>query len=217
MSNMLAAEWKKDQIYTLADPAPWNPGELMQAADVADPRAVAAYYVWSVTRMTDSREDGLAMLKYLFADLEPFGRGFKEGGVNGGWDNYFNERLKDPEYFWLPRAYFEGADAQNGYKPARPFRLELYYNGPNTDTINRQSLDALGRLNIVYWVKSHAAGCQVNITVSKFEGSDRWYVTSGTSASGLFYDQRSAAGVSLAKQQTADDSTQEEHRAKYGG
>ena len=116
--KMLTAEWKQDQIYTLADPAPWNLSELKQAADVADPRAVAAYYVWSVTRMTDNREDGLAMMKF---------------------------------------------------------------------------------------------------TVSRFEDSDRWYVTSGASASGLFYDQRSAAGVNHAKQETTDDSTQEEHTSRYAG
>jgi hypothetical protein len=50
----------------------------------------------------------------------------------------------------------------------------------------------LGRLNIVYWVESNAAGNKVNIELSKFEGSDRFYVTKGSSSTSLFYDQRSA-------------------------
>ena len=56
------------------------------------------------------------MMKYLFADIEPYGSGFTEGGMSGkaGWDTYFNDRLKDGDYKWLPRAYFEGAQGEIG-------------------------------------------------------------------------------------------------------
>ena len=60
----------------------------------------------------------------------------------------------------------------------------------NTDTINSQTLEQLGRLNIVYYVQSNAAGFQNNIELSRFDGSDRFYVTKGTASTGLFYDQR---------------------------
>jgi len=62
---------------------------------VQDPRSVAAYWVWAVNRLVDDYSGGMAMMKYLFADIEPYGRGFTEGGVSGraGWDTYFNERL----------------------------------------------------------------------------------------------------------------------------
>ena len=218
----LKAEWKKDQVFELADPAPWNLEELKQVVDVQDPRSVAAYYVWAVSRLVDNYDDGMEMMKYLFADLEPFGRGFTEGGMSGkaGWDTYFNERLKDNDYKWLPRAYFEGAEAANGFIPKRPLKLELYYNNTNTETINAQSLEQLGRLNIVYWVQSHGAGHQVNITVSKFDGSNRFYVTSGTTPSALFYDQRAGltnAAKEIIKSQPSDTSTKEEHAARYGG
>ena len=218
----LPAEWKQDQSFRLADPAPWNLEELKKAVDVRDPRSVAAYWVWSVSRLTDNYDDGMAMMKYLFADIEVFGRGFTEGGLSGkaGWDTYFNERLGSSDYSWLPRAYFDGANAGSGFKPARPRSISLYYNNTNTETINAQTLDALGRLNIVYWVKSNAGGNQVNITLSRFEGSDRWYVTSGTSSTALFYDQRSALTpeeLALAKTTANDDSTLLEHAAAYNG
>ncbi|MBQ3404897.1 MAG: S-layer homology domain-containing protein [Oscillospiraceae bacterium] len=219
-SNQLKSEWKVDQDYTLADPAPWNLSELKQVVDVKDPRSVAAYWVWAVCRLADNYDDGMAMMKYLFADIEPYGRGYTEGGMSGkaGWDTYFNERLKSPDYKWLVRAYFEGATKDNGMVPARPLTIELYYNNTNTETINAQSLEQLGRLNIVYWVQSHAGGNQVNLTVSKFDGSDRWYITSGTSSTALYYDQRSAMNSSqLAQAGSAqgDTSTQAEHNAKY--
>ncbi len=217
----LKAEWMKDQDFTLADPAPWNLKELKQAVDVEDPRSVAAYWVWAVTRLTDDYDDGMEMMKYLFADLEPFGRGYTEGGVSGraGWDTYFNERLKSPDYCWLPRAYFEGAAPENGLTPRRPLTIGLYFNGPNTDTANSQSLKQLGRLNIVYWVKSNAGGNKVNLTLSRFDGSSRWYVTSGASSSALFYDQRGALNQrakELLKTAANDGSTPEEHRNRYG-
>lgn len=210
----LKEEWKNDQVFTLADPAPWNLEELKKVVDVNDPRSVAAYWVWSVNRLTDNYDDGMEMMKYLFADIEVFGTGYTEGGVSGkaGWDSYFNERLTDSSYRWLPRAYFNGGTKENGYKPARPLSLELYYNNTNTETINAQTLDQLGRLNIVYWVQSYAGGNQVNITLSRFDGTNRWYVTSGTSSTALFYQQPATA---KAKEIPNDDSTQQEHDAFY--
>ncbi len=225
-SGELKREWTMDQDFTLADPAPWNLEELKQAVDVLDPRSVAAYWVWAVTRLTDDYDDGMAMMKYLFADINPYDPegGFTEGGLSGkaGWDSYFDERLTDPDYRWLPRAYFEGASPANGFKPDRPLTLELYYNEPNTKAINNQTSEQEGRLNIVYWVMSHAGQNpnQVNIVLSRFKGSDRWYVTSGTSSVALFYDQRSghdAAVLELAANTPNDDSTAEEHARRYGG
>ena len=70
--------------------------------------------------------------------------------------------------------------------------MTLHYNATNTEAINAQTLEQLGRLNIVYYVESNAAGYKVNIEISKFDGSDRFYVTKSTASSGLFYDQRSA-------------------------
>ena len=218
----LESAWTKDQTFTLADPAPWNLDELKQVVDVQDPRSVAAYFVWAVNRLVDDYDDGMEMMKYLFADIDPFGSDFYEGGMSGmaGWDGYFDERLKDADYKWLPRAYFDGGSASNGFDPTRPLTLELYYNNNNTETINKQTVDNFGRLNIVYWVKSYAGGNQVNITVSKFAESDRWYVTSGTTSAALFYDQRSAlkpAELSAAKAVVGDTSTEAEHKARYGG
>lgn len=165
---------------------------LKKAVDVTDPGSVAGYWIYAVTCLTIDYDTGMSMMKYLFADIEPFGRGFIEGGGVGraGWDPYFNERLKDDEYRWLPRAYFAGSVASNYFTPPKPLTVDLHYNKPNTDTINAQTLKQLGRLNVVYWVQSSAAGNKVNITLSKFDGSDRWYVTSGTSSTALFYDQR---------------------------
>ena len=189
---------------------------------MTDPRSVAAYWVWSVCRLVDDYDDGMGMMKYLFADIEPFGRGFTEGGVAGraGWDTYFNERLRSAQYDWLPRAYFDGASSANGFTPRRPLSLELYCNSTNTEAVNGQSLKALGRLNIVYWVKSYAGGNKVNITVSQFDESDRWYVTSGVSSAALFYDQSGAvsnAGRAHIEEAVSDPSTAEEHRVRYGG
>ena len=217
----LTDDLKKDQKFTLADPAPWNIDELKQVVNVKDPRSVAAYFVWAVTRMVDNYDDGMEMMKYLFADIEPYGSGFTEGGMSGkaGWDTYMNERLKSNDYKWLPRAYFEGGTGANGFQPTRPLTLELYYNSTNTETINAQTFEQFGRLNIVYWVKSHAAGHQVNITVSRFDGSDRWYVTSGTTSAALFYDQRGGidnAAKNLLKTAPNDTSTEAEHKKAYG-
>ncbi len=215
-NNELKSEWTCDQDFVLENPAPWNLNELKQVVDVHDPRSVAAYWVWAVCRLTDNYNDGMGMMKYLFADLEPFGRGFKEGGGAGraGWDPYFNERLKDSNYKWLPRAYFEGANSSNGFKPENPLKIELYYNNTNTETANSQSLEQLGRLNIIYWVQSHAGGNKVNIMLSKFSGSDRWYVTNGVASTTLFYQQ---PGNSAAKSVKTDESTEADHKARYGG
>ncbi len=192
-SSPLNAGWTKDRVITLSN-EPDDLSQLKAAVDVSDPGSVAAYWVYAVACLTADYDIGMSMMKYLFADLEPFGRGFTEGGAAGraGWDPYFNERLRSDQYRWLPRAYFAGSAASNGFKPPKPLTVQLHYNAPNTDTINKQSYQQLGRLNIVYWVMSNAAGNKVNITVSKFDGSSRWYVTSGTSSSGLFYDQSSA-------------------------
>lgn len=193
----LNPEWMKDRIVKL-EAKPSDLGELKTAVDVTDPGSVAAYWVYAVAALTADYEAGMGMMKYLFADIEPFGRGFTEGGGAGraGWDPYFNERLRDDEYRWLPRAYFLGSTADNGFDPPEPLAVELHYNEPNTETVNKQSLTQLGRLNIVYFVTSNAAGNKVNITLSRFEGSERWYVTSGVSSSGLFYDQRAGLTAS---------------------
>ena len=188
----LKPEWTQDRRIQLASPAPESLEELKAAVDVTDPGSVAAYFVYSVMALTADYDTGMSMMKYLFADIEPFGRGFTEGGGAGraGWDTYFNERLKDDDYRWLPRAYFCGAVASNGFHPEQPLAVQLYYNKPNTEALNGQSLQQLGRLNVVYYVKSNAAGFQNNIELSSFDGSDRFYVTKGTASTGLFYDQR---------------------------
>ena len=62
----LTDDLKKDQKFVLADPAPWNIDELKQVVNVKDPRSVAAYFVWAVTRMVDNYDDGMEMMKYLF-------------------------------------------------------------------------------------------------------------------------------------------------------
>ena len=190
-TDSLPAEWKTDREIVLEDPAPWNQAELMQAVDVTDPGSVAAYWVWSVNRLTENYDDGMEMMKYLFADIEVFGRGFTEGGLSGkaGWDSYFNDRLTGPYYYWLPRSFFEGASLENGLDPSRPITVYLHYNAPNTDTVNKQQLESCGRISIVFWVQSHAAGNQVNIHVTRFANSSRWYVTSSASYGGLFYNQ----------------------------
>lgn len=211
----LKSEWKEDQVYELADPAPWNLDELKKVVDVNDPRSVAAYWVWAVTRLTDNYDDGMAMMKFLFADIEVYGSGYTEGGLSGmaGWDPYFNERLSDKTYKWLPRAYFDGCTKDNGFKPDRPLSIELYYNNTNTETINAQTLENFNRLNIVYWVQSYAGGNQVNIELSRFDGTNRWYVTKGTASTALFYMQPAAGG---AENVPNDESTQAEHDAFYG-
>ena len=190
----LDASWKTNRRVEIRPVE--NLEELKAAVDVSDPGSVAAYYVYAVMALTADKDTGLGMMKYLFADLEPFGRGFTEGGTNGGWDNYMNDRLKDDDYRWLPRAYFAGSVADNGFHPTQPLAVELNYNQPNTDALNAQSLEQLGRLNIVYYVQSNAAGNKVNIELSRFDGSDRWYVTKGSVASALFSDQR--AGLTAA-------------------
>ncbi|MBR4703735.1 MAG: S-layer homology domain-containing protein [Oscillospiraceae bacterium] len=217
----LSRDWKRDQEFTLADPAPWNLEELKQVVDVRDPRSVAAYWIWSLNRLVADYDDGMEMMKYLFADLEPYGDGFTEGGSAGqaGWDSYFNERLDDPDYRWLPRAFFEGATAENGFLLDRPLTLELYFNEPNTKNINEQG-EVFGRTCIEYWVMSHAGGNQVNLTLMRFSGSDRWYVTSGSASAAVFYDQRSAITTQqlelAAAGESGDGSAEAEHVAFYG-
>lgn len=188
----LKPEWTMERKIQLSVPEPESLEELKASVDVTDPGSVAAYWVYAVFCLTADYDIGMSMMKYLFADLEPYGRGFTEGGRSGkaGWDTYFNERLKDDNYRWLPRAYFEGACASNGFHPEKPLTVVLHYNQTNTEAINAQTLEQLGRLNIVYYVESNAAGNKVNIELSKFDGSDRFYVTKGTASMGLFYDQR---------------------------
>jgi hypothetical protein len=185
--------WTQDRTIVLSG-APENLEELKAAVDVTDPGSVAAYWVYSVFCLTADYDIGMSMMKYLFADLEPYGRGFTEGGMSGkaGWDTYFNERLKDDDYRWLPRAYFAGAVASNGFHPEMPLTVNLHYNKPNTESINEQCLKQLGRLCVVYYVESNAGGNKVNLELVRFDGSDRFYVTKGTASTGLFYDQRSA-------------------------
>ena len=213
----LKNEWKMDQRYVLADPAPWTLSNLVNVVDVTDPRSVVSYWLWSVNRMTIDKAESMKMLKYLFADLEPYGTGFTEGGAFGqaGWDSYLNDRLTGPYYYWLPRAYFAGASLNNGLDPMRPITVELHYNAPNTESINAQQLESCGRISIVYWVQSNAAGNQVNITATRFANSNRWYVTSSASYAGLFYSQMGP--ISQAQQDMIwsipnDRSTEAEHQ-----
>ena len=192
-ANGLNPAWAQDRTVTITK-EPESLEELKAAVDVTDPGSVAAYWVYSVFCLTADYDIGMSMMKYLFADIEPYGRGFTEGGLSGkvGWDTYFNERLRDDDYRWLPRAYFAGAEAKNGFHPEVPLTVQLHYNKPNTESINEQSLKQLGRLCVVYYVESNAGGNKVNLEVVKFDGSDRFYVTKGTASTGLFYDQRSA-------------------------
>jgi len=194
IENDARPEWLMDRLVQLAPAEPENLDDLRRAVDVTDPGSVAAYWVYSVFALTADYNIGMSMMKYLYADIEPFGRGFTEGGVSGraGWDTFFNERLMDNEFRWLPRVYFEGSSAENGFHPSRPLAVRLYYNKLHTDTLNSQTLAQLGRLNIVYYVVSNAAGNKVNIELSKFDGSNRFYVTKGSSSGALFYDQRGA-------------------------
>ena len=190
----LLAEWQRDRSVQIAAPEPEDLAQLRTAVDVGDPGSVAAHWVYSVLCLTADRDVGMSMMKYLFADIEPFGRGFTEGGAAGraGWDPYFDERLRDDEYRWLPRAYFVGATVENGFHPARPLAVELRFNEPNTRALNAQGQDALGRLSIVYTARSNAAGNKVNIELARFDGSNRFYVTNAAASAGLFFDQRSA-------------------------
>jgi len=187
---VLKPEWKQDRLITL-DAEPDTLEELKAAVDVSDPGRVAAYWVYAVSGLPVDYDTAMSMMKYLFADIEPFGRGYTEGGGVGraGWDPYFNERLTDEKYRWLPRAFFYGATRENGFNPPRPVKVQLTYDRTNTETANSQSLEQLGRLNIIYSIKSNAAGNTVNITLSRFAGSDRWYVTSGSSSMTMFYGQ----------------------------
>ena len=214
----LERDWMQDQTFTLADPAPWNLAELKQVVDVHDPRSVAAYWVWAVNRLVDDYDDGMEMLKYLFADLDPYGSGYTEGGLYGGWTGEYY-RLSDTDYSWLPRAFFWGATPDNGFKLSQPLTVPLFYNEPNTKDINQQSDEmGLGRSCIVYWIYSNAGGNQVNINLMKFAGSDRWYVTSGGSSAAMFYDQRSALGpgeLELAAKTPGDTTTAAQHNAVY--
>ena len=137
----LSMDYAKDRTIELKG-MPENLDELKSMVDVSDPGSVAAYWLYGVMALTADYDIGMSMLKYLFADLEPFGRGFTEGGNVGkaGFDPFFNDRLKSDDYRWLPRAYFKGAVASNGFKPAEPLAVELHYNAPNTQATNDQSL-----------------------------------------------------------------------------
>ena len=58
------------------------------------------------------------------------------------------------------------------------------------------------------------------MTLSQFDESDRWYITSGATSAALFYDQSSAvsnAGRQRIQEAENDPSTPEQHRARYGG
>ena len=201
----LLPEWTENQDYSLNSPVPETLSELKQDVDVTDPASVAAYWVWAVNRLVYDYDDGMAMMKYLFADIEVFGTGYYEGGMScqAGWDSYFNDRLTTPYYSWLPRAYFEGADAENGFQPDQPLTVALNYNRTSTDSLNAQSLEQMGRLNVAYDVYSNAAGNRVTIHVSKFANTDRWYVTNGAASNTLFYDQNGA--LSDAEQKLAQN------------
>lgn len=200
----ILSAWTQNQDYSLNSPAPETLSELKQDVDVEDPASVAAYWVWAVNRLVYDYDDGMAMMKYLFADIEVFGTGYYEGGMSGqaGWDSYFNDRLTDPYYSWLPRAYFEGANTRNGFQPDQPLTVELNYNKTSTESMNATS-QQMGRENIAYDVYSNAAGNRVTIHVSKFAGTDRWYVTNGTASNTLFYDQNGS--LSDAEQQLAQN------------
>ena len=78
----LPEEWTRDRTVTL-DKMPDNLEELKAAVDVTDPGSVAAYFVYAVAGLPGDYDTGMSMMKYLFADIEPFGRGFIEGGGAG--------------------------------------------------------------------------------------------------------------------------------------
>ena len=77
----LDASWKGDRRMEVKPVE--NLEELKAAVNVSDPGSVAAYYVYAVMALTADYDTGISMMKYLFADLEPFGRGFTEGGGSG--------------------------------------------------------------------------------------------------------------------------------------
>ena len=200
----LLPEWTRDQYFELCDPAPWTVDELQKAVDVCDPRSVAAYYVWAVNRLPDDYDNAIEMMKYLYGG---------EGDL-GGWDEALNEKLSDPAAKWPTRSYFIGAAAENGFYPTRPYILEMYYMRNDTEKLNAKTLNQTGRLNIVYWLMGYAAGNKVYITVSKDKDSDRWYITSDTTAAQLFTDQNAVANENvraLMDGKPNDLTTKEEH------
>ena len=69
----LDPQWQKEQVFTLAEKAPESLEELKQLVDVKDPRSVCAYWVYAVMVLTLDYDIGMSMMKYLYADIEPFG------------------------------------------------------------------------------------------------------------------------------------------------
>jgi hypothetical protein len=188
-SNTLKPEWTTDRVITLKG-TPDNLAELKDEVDVTDPGSVAAYWAYSVMCLSADYDTAIEMMKYLFADIEPYAKGFTEGGKSGkaGFDPYFKERLRDDKCSTYLSAYFNGEKNGSGFTPDQPLNISLHYNAGNTQSINEQTFEQLGRLNIVYWIKSAFMGdYKLNITLSRFEGTDRWYVTNGTASSGMFY------------------------------
>ncbi len=187
-----------DQSYALSNPAPRTLEQLKQEVNLKDPRSVCSYWIWAVHMLTENYDQGMAMMKYLFADLEVYGKGYTEGGLSGraGFDTYFDERTRDIDYRWITASYLVGAIKENGLQYDVPVKIDIHYDKENTESANDAPSVALGRTHIYYWVPTSLGQNRVSVRLTKFEGTGRWYVTSGSSSAAQFYNLSGALNAS---------------------
>jgi hypothetical protein len=188
----------EDQSYALSNPAPRTLEQLKQEVNLKDPRSVCSYWIWAVHMLTENYNQGMAMMKYLFADLEVYGKGYTEGGLSGraGFDTYFDERTRDIDYRWITASYLVGATKENGLQYDVPVKIDIHYDKENTESANDAPSVALGRTHIYYWVPTSLGQNRVSVRLTKFEGTGRWYVTSGSSSAAQFYNLSGALNAS---------------------
>ncbi|MBR7059901.1 MAG: hypothetical protein IKI22_04795 [Neisseriaceae bacterium] len=177
----LKSEWKKDQTYSI-DFLPWNIDELEKRIDRTDPRSVAAYFCASYLRYTDNKKDGLDMLKAVSARGPAFDENL-EAGVQTAissfeLNNFDHER---EERYWTGRILFQGGNAQNGWKPSKPYTVRLNYLAGNTEAVNKQyeGRDIMSiHYNIIRATQADKGkGVAASIVLTRRKSNPNWYVT----------------------------------------
>lgn len=180
-SKELKNEWKKDQTYSI-DFLPWNVSELEKAIDRTDPRSVAAYFCASYLRYTDNKKDGLDMLKAVSARGPAFDERL-EAGAQTAISSFELNNLdhEHTERYWTGRILFQGGNAQNGWKPSKPYTVHLNYLAENTEAVNKQ-FEGRDLISIHYNIiratqTDKGKGVAANIVLTRRKSNPNWYVT----------------------------------------
>lgn len=97
--------------------------QAMPEAALKEPQNTAALTIAALALYPSDKNAALEMLEFLHGPK----------GLSTYDKQFIADRFRDKDY--VPRSYFEGAVPENGYEPAKPYKLVLFENPYSRDQL----------------------------------------------------------------------------------